>query len=243
MALVPLTRDKFEELIPLYATGGQYLYCWGKFQDFLKQLLISVIAVAAIAFLGGFLSPALQLTLGIVGALYWLWIPIAKAGIRNSRYRKYRYSGFWQGKVLDVYVTEELLGTEETANQRGELVIVENRERRLNLEIGDRTGFSTSLQVPLKRNHQYIKRGTVVQTIVMSSQPDLSYIAEIGEIYVPSRNIWVGDYPCLRRDVFVDMAGQLRNSQGGRRSSRQASYPTPDRQRRTRSPIEESYPE
>ncbi len=229
MALVPLTRPKFEELVPLYATGGQYLYCWGKFQDFLKQLLISVVAVAAIALLGGFLSPALQLTLGIVAALYWLWIPIAKAGMRNSKYRQYKYSGFWQGKVLDVYVTEELLGTEETANQRGELVIVENRERRLNLEIGDRTGFTTSIQVPLKRHHQYIKRGMVVQTIVMSSQPDLSYIADIGDIYIPSRDLWVGDYPCVRRDIFIDIAQQLRDSQGGRRRSRPASYPTPGR--------------
>jgi hypothetical protein len=214
MALVPLTRSAFEELIPVYATGAQYVYCWGKFRDFIQQLLISIVAVTVIAFLGGFLGSGLQLTLGLIAALYWLWLPVAKASQRNMKYRGYKYSGFWQGRVLDVYVTEELIGTEETANQRGELVIVENRERRLNLEVGDNTGFVTTMQVPLIRSHQVVQRGLVAQMLVMSHESDLSYVAECSDIYLPSRNLWISDYPCVRRDIFLEIAQQLKASQG-----------------------------
>jgi len=48
--------------------------------------------------------------------------------LRNGEYRKYKYSGFFRGRVLDVFITEELIGKEETVNNKGELVIVENRE-------------------------------------------------------------------------------------------------------------------
>jgi hypothetical protein len=214
MPLVPLTRSKFEELVPIVATGSQYVYCWGKFQDFLQQLLISILAGLTIYFVGRYISPGLQLTFGIAAILYWLWVPVAKASIRNAKYRKYKYSGFWQGRITDIYVTEELLGTEETANTKGELVIVENRERRLNLEVGDKTGFSTTVQVPLQRDHQRIRRGNIAQMLVMSDRPDLSYIAEISDIYIPNCNLWISDYPCLRRDIFVDIGQELRELRG-----------------------------
>jgi hypothetical protein len=215
MPLVPITRSKFEELVPIVATGSQYIYCWGKFKDFLKQLLISVLAGLVIYFVGRYVSAGLQLTLGIVAILYWLWVPIAKASLRNAKYRKYKYSGFWQGRVLDVYVTEELLGTEETANIRGELVIVENRERRLNLEVGDKTGFATSLQVPLQKDYQRIRRGMVAQMLVMSNRPDLSYIASTSDIYIPNCNLWVSDYPCVRRDLFIEIGEALKINKKG----------------------------
>jgi len=42
--LIPITRQKFEQLIPLVATGTQYKYYWGKPFDFILRLLISVIS-------------------------------------------------------------------------------------------------------------------------------------------------------------------------------------------------------
>jgi hypothetical protein len=157
--LVPITRQKFEQLIPLIATGPQYAYVWGQLPDFLKRILISVIAIVVVLLLKLFFGEAfdgLGLLLGIIAALYWLWSPIYWATLRNLEMRRYPYSGFWRGQVVDVYVTEELIGTEETVNNRGELVIVENRERRLNLDVEDETGFATQLQVPLRRTHKGI---------------------------------------------------------------------------------------
>jgi hypothetical protein len=211
--LVPLTRQKFEELIPRVSTGAQYKYYWGKPPDFLKRLLISIISVVVIALLTSLLGPAfsgLTLLIGLIAGFYWLWAPIYLASRRNAECRRYAHSGFLQGQVLDAYLSEELVGKEETVNKRGELVIVENRERRLNLEIGDETGFSTKIQVPLRREHQRIKPYDAAEMVVMSNRADLGRISKISDVYIPARGLWVSDYPYVRRDVFGQVSRALR---------------------------------
>ncbi|NES94655.1 MAG: phosphate ABC transporter permease [Desertifilum sp. SIO1I2] len=232
--LIPLTRKKFEELIPTIATGNQYKHYWGKFPDFLRRLLISVIGVvvaffARIATLGSS-SGILIFALGITVGTYWLWGPIFWASRRNATYRKHPYSGFWQGRVLDIYVTDDVVGTEETVNSRGELVIVENRERRLNIEVGDKTGFYTELQVPIRREYRAIRPGQIALMLVMSDRPDLSQILQTSDIYIPKLKLWVSDYPCLRRDVFEEVSQTLRKRRTSSSSeSRSARRPTRSR--------------
>lgn len=211
--LVPITREKFEQLIPLMATGPQYAYFWGKFPDILKRLLISVVGVVVVLILGllfGSGFDGLRLLLWIITGLYWLWAPVYWASMRNAEARRYKYSGFWRGRVVDIYVTEELIGQEETVNNRGELVIVENRERRLNLEVEDEIGFTTTLQAPLRRTHKGIVPGQVAEMLVLSNQPDLERIAKTTDIYIPSLNVWVSDYPYLQREFFVQVSQKLR---------------------------------
>ncbi len=217
--LIPLNRKKFEELIPRFATGPQYIYCWGKFADFLYRLLISIVSVIVLYFGGLFIFQSdetgpIRFLLELIVALYWLWGPVYLASRRNAKYRQYPYSGFWQGKILDAFITEELISTEETVNTEGELVIVENRERKLNLEIGDKTGFSSEFQVPLRREHQLVAPGQIAQMIVMSNQPDLGRFAKISDIYIPSRNLWISDYPYLARNVFIQVSRELQSAQG-----------------------------
>ena len=216
--LVPITREKFEQLIPILASSPQYIYFWGKFPDFLKRLLISVIGIAVVLLLNIFLGSgfyALSLLLGIISGLYWWWGPIYLATRRNLEVRRYKYSGFWRGRVADVFVTEELIGQEETVNNRGELVIVENRERRLNVDVEDETGFSAQLQVPLRRLHKGISRGQIAEMLVMSNEPDLGRIAKTSDLYIPSLNLWVSDYPYLQRDFFSQMSRQLNKADRG----------------------------
>lgn len=210
--LIPITREKFEQLVPFIATGPQYAYYWGKFSVFLKRLLISIVGVVVVLLVGlvfgeGF-NP-LRLLLSIVAGLYWWWCPVYLGSRRNAECRRYKYAGFWRGEVADVYVTEELIGTEETVNNRGELVIVENRERRLNLEVEDETGFETRLQAPLRRTHKGIAPGQIAEMIVFSNQADLGRIAQTSDIYIPSLNLWVSDYPVVQRDVFAQVSRQL----------------------------------
>ncbi|NEO02843.1 MAG: phosphate ABC transporter permease [Moorea sp. SIO3I7] len=231
--LIPITREKFEQIVPVLATGLQYRYYWGKFRDFLRRLLISLIAVVVILILGLILGSGFapfRVLFEITAGLYWLWSPVYSASMRNLKMRRYGYSGFWQGRIEDVFVTEELIGTEEQVNQRGELVIVEHRERRLNVEVEDETGFMSQLQVPLQSLHKNISPGQIAQMLVMSNQPDLGKIAQTSDIYIPSLDIWVNDYPYLQRDVFVQVSRKLRNQersysrQRSRSSRRRRSY-------------------
>jgi hypothetical protein len=231
--LIPITRQTFEEVVPLIATGDQYRYYWGDFSDFLKRLLLSVIAVVVVLLVGLFFGEAfapLRLLLGIIAGLYWFWGPVYWASLRNRAVRRYPYCGFWRGRVRDAYVTEELIGTEETVNKRGELVIVENRERRLNVEVRDKTGFTTALQVPLRRQHKGIAPRQVAEMLVFSYQPNLETIVQTSDLYIPSLNLWVSDYPYLQRDVFAQVSRQL--SSRGETSPRSAERVANSRRRR-----------
>jgi hypothetical protein len=147
--LIPLTRQTFKELIPPVATGAQYKYFWGKPPDFLRRMLISAVIVILLlvvySFVGSDIGPLVLIT-GLIAGLYWLWGPILWASLRNAECRKYQYCGFWQGRVLDIYITDE----------------------------------------------------------------DLSTITKVSDIYIPSRDVWVSDYPYLRRDLFVEVSQQIK---------------------------------
>jgi hypothetical protein len=233
--LVPVTRKTFETLIPLVATGGQYAYFWGKLRNVLQRVLISVVGIFAIILIKALFlkegSDGILLFLGLTIGLYWLWGPILWASLRNLEYRRYGYAGFWQGRITDIFITEELIGTEENVNQRGELVIVENRERCLNLEVGDETGFTAQLRVPLKRFHRAIDLGDVAEALVLSNRGDLGRIAQTSDIYIPDHNLWVSDYPYLQRDAFIDVSRRLSTQYPDAAAPMEA--PPPKRQKRS----------
>jgi hypothetical protein len=210
--LIPITRKKFEELIPITATADQYKYYWGKFSDILQRVLISVAAVVGVLILRAVTGGRFEILLAFLGSatgLYWLWSPVYRATRRNLECRKYKYAGFFRGEVLDIFVTEELVGKEETVNKQGELVIIENRERRINLEIGDETGFVTTVQAPLLRAHRSIRRGDIAELLVLSNRPDLSRILFVSDAYLADYDLWVSDYPYLRKDAFIDVSRRL----------------------------------
>ncbi len=212
--LVPLTRQKFNQLVPLIATSQQYKYYWGKFPDFLQRLLISVVIAGVYVLARLFTIPGfgpIIFLLGVIGAFYWLWGPIFWASMRNAKCRRYKYSGFFRGRILDWWITDELIGKQETVDNKGDLVIVENREKRINLEVGDETGFTAQLVAPLRVEYKVIARGQKVEMVVMSNRPDLSRIEEITDLYIPSRDLWVNDYPYLRRDYFPEVSRRLRD--------------------------------
>ncbi|MEA5619483.1 phosphate ABC transporter permease [Cronbergia sp. UHCC 0137] len=211
--LVPLTREKFEQLIPLIASSSQYKYCCGKFSNLLQRVLISVVGLVVIVLIEVVFRLKFGLiifVLGVFTGFFWLWYPVFLASIRNAKIRRYKYSGFFRGRILDWWITDSLIGKQETVNPQGELVIIENREKRINLEIGDNTGFSIEFQAPLRPAYKAITTGQVAEMLVMSNRPDLSEIEEFSDIYIPSRNLWVSDYPLVRQDFFNEISLRLR---------------------------------
>ena len=221
--LQPLTRAKFEQLIPKIATSAQYAHYWGKWQDVVNRLLISLVAVVGVLLLGlltGDSAEVLVLLLGIVGGFYWLWQPVYRASLRNVEARKIKYSGFWHSRIAEIYITEDLIGEEETVNQRGELVVVENRERRINLVLEDRSGFYVTIQAPLQRIYKNIRVGQTAELLLLSNRPDLSTVDKLTDAYIPSQNLWIGDYPWLQRDVFSEVSQQFRSDRQSPNNSR-----------------------
>ncbi len=213
--LIPLTREKMEELLPLVATGAQYKYCWGKLADLLRRVSFSFAGGFVVLFLNVILGREwkfLNIILGIIVASYWLWGPVFLASRRNRLYRRYAYCGFWRGEVLDTYYSDVVVNTRETVDRRGRLLIKENLQRFLNLEVGDDTGFVSSLKVPRKPLYKVVKPGLVAEMLVLSNTPDLSRIAQVSDIYLPDRDLWISDYPVVRRDLFVSLSRSLGSS-------------------------------
>jgi hypothetical protein len=210
--LVPLTRETFEQVIPLIATGAQYKFAWGQSKDLLSRLLISLLIVVSIWLVGlvfGSGAEGLQLICFIIGGLYWFWSPIYVASVQNNAYRRFPYAGFWRGRVLDVYITEKVVREDQQADRFGRLEIIENFEKRINIEVGDREGFRVTVQAPVKRLYKPIAPGQVAELLVLSKQPELERIDKITDLYLPQFDLWVGDYPYLRRDLFKDISAKL----------------------------------
>jgi hypothetical protein len=145
------------------------------------------------------------------------------ASLRNAKARRFKYGGFWQGRILEVYLTEELIGEEQTVNQRGELVIVENRERCINLVLGDDTGFEVEVQAPLKRIYKGIAPNQVAELLLLSNRSNLDRIDLITDAYIPSQNLWIGQYPLLQRDVFAEVSQELGGYTRSRSTTRNRS--------------------
>jgi hypothetical protein len=210
--LVPLTRETFDQVIPPIATGAQYSFVWGKVDQVLQRLLISLLIVVSIWLVGvvfGHGAQGVELICFIIGGMYWLWAPVYVASVKNNRLRRFPYLGFWRGRVLDIFITEELISETQQANQFGELVIVENRERRVNLEVGDRQGFQTIVQAPVKKAYKGIRKGMIAELLLISNDAELERIEQMSDLYLPELDLWVGDYPIARRDIFRDISDQL----------------------------------
>ncbi|MDT9177208.1 phosphate ABC transporter permease [Limnospira fusiformis KN01] len=231
--LIPLTRQTFHELVPAVATSEQYQHCWGKPSQFIRRLLVSAVGTLILALVElsvQFEGRQILLIPLVMFALYWLWGPIWDASIRNRQFRKYPYCGFWQGKVLDYYISEAVTNEQESVNSKGDLIIIENLERRINVEVGDKTGFVVKIEAPLNRNHKRLSRGQVAVMLVTSYLDDLSSINEVSDVYIPSQNIWVGSYPYLRRDMFMEITREMRSRYGRPKSRSPRRSPSPRQQ-------------
>lgn len=210
--LIPLKKEAINDLIPAIATGSQYSYYWANLSTLLKNLFISLVGVLFFWLLGSFFGRAgdnLSLIFRVTAGLYWLWSPIYWASIRNGKFRRYRYISFWRGKVLDVYLTEELINEESAIDKLGRTIIVENRRKLFNIEIGDKTGFRATISNPRQRIHKVVNRGQAVEGLLLSNDPDFMKIAQITDVYIPRHKLWLGDYPYIRRDIFLDLRLQL----------------------------------
>lgn len=210
--LIRLNKETSEQIIPQIATANQYAFYWGNLQNILKNLFISLVAILIIWFiclLTGRSAQGISLVLRVIGGLYWLWGPVYLASLRNANYRSYPYTAFWQGRILDVYITEELINQQEMLNKIGDLVTIENRQKKINVEVGDKTGFIATIKAPLKRIHKSINPGQKVEALLLSNDPDFIRVAKITDIYIPQNKLWVGEYPYLRRDLFKDVSREL----------------------------------
>ncbi|XPM59344.2 MAG: hypothetical protein EDM05_018280 [Leptolyngbya sp. IPPAS B-1204] len=49
----------------------------------------------------------------------------------------------------------------------------------------------------------------------MSNRPDLSRISFVSDVFLPDNDLWVSDYPYVRKDVFMDVSRRLGQQSDG----------------------------
>ncbi len=208
--ITPLKRKKFDELIPAVPTSDQYQYFWGKSQDVFRRILISVALLVVFSLLynrtpDNFWGLILFIAAGL-GGLYWMLGPVSSAIRKNIEVRSLSQCGFWEAEVLDAYLSEEVLARQEDFDRRGRMEVSYDTQSFFNLELGDRTGFVTTLRVPMRREYKRIKPRQLVCMLLLSNDPRFRRVSKTTtDAYLPQINIWVSNYPYLRRDVFLDL--------------------------------------
>jgi len=99
--------------------------------------------------------------------------------------------------VLDVFLTEELVGKKKQSTTKRLLIERRNREeRRLNLELEDETGSyysNTSTTAPRTSSDRPLIRLRKCLSHQNQIAIRLSAIAKVTDVYIPSRKLWVSD--------------------------------------------------
>jgi hypothetical protein len=208
--ITPLKRKKFDELIPAVPTSDQYQYYWGKSQDVFRRILISVALLVTFSLLynrtpDNFWGVLMFVSAGL-GGLYWMLGPVSSAIRRNTKVRSLSQCGFWEAKVLDIYLSEEVLSRQEDFDRRGRMEVSYDTQSFFNLELGDRTGFTTTLRAPMRREYKRIELKQLVCMLLLSNDPKFRRVSKTTtDAYLPEIDLWVSDYPYLRRDVFLNL--------------------------------------
>ena len=212
--ITPLKRKSFDELIPAVPTSEQYQYYWGDSQSVFRRVAISIASVIIFTILynrvhennpSSFAALAMFVCAAL-GGVYWMMEPVAMASIRNAKLRRFPYCGFWQAEVLDVYISQEVLARSEKVDARGRMDVSYDAESFLNIELGDETEFVTTLRLPMKRELKRIRPDQTVYMLLFSNDRRFGRVSRLtSDAYIPQYNLWVGDYPYLRRDTFTDL--------------------------------------
>ncbi|MFN5865082.1 MAG: hypothetical protein ACK451_24645 [Pseudanabaena sp.] len=212
--ITPLKRKNFDELIPAVPTYEQYQYYSGNGQNVVRRVAISIASVIIFTILynrvhennpSSFAALAMFVCAAL-GGLYWMLEPVVLASIRNAKLRRFAYCGFWQAEVLDVYVSQEVLAREEKVDSRGRMDVSYDAESFLNIELGDETDFVTTLRLPMRRELKRVRPEQTVYMLLFSNDRRFGRVSrQTSDAYIPQYNLWIGDYPYLRRDAFIDL--------------------------------------
>jgi len=221
--LIPISPKAGRGLIPTVPTMGQYRQAWGNSLDVLPRLIIAVATVLGAVLLWRYLDPVFRwivLIIGLVGGSNWLWGPAYWASLQNGQCGRYAYRAFWRGNIVNAAIGNQswekplrpLKSLPQQLTVGWPRAKFPNRPRSqhrptqtLNLEIRDESGLTAQVTVTFRRPYRLICPGDWVEMVVLSHQPNFGAMVLVPNLYLPDRNLWMGDYPLLRRQHFLNI--------------------------------------
>ncbi len=207
--LIILRQGELLKLIPAVATGNQFKYALGSPRKILQRIMISSICgvITLLISQGQVASQfySFWLIIGVIFLLYILWGPILEASKKNAKLRKFNYSAIFDGYISDIYTEERIENRLEQANKQGQLEFIENRRTWINCELEDEDGYLSDLSFPMSKEHQNLRKGLRVICLVLSNNKDFNGSITLTDAWIPSRKIWIGEYPYLLRPAFEEI--------------------------------------
>tara|TARA_B100000700_G_C14791400_1_gene736069 strand:+ start:193 stop:855 length:663 start_codon:yes stop_codon:yes gene_type:complete len=207
--LIPIRESEFNKLIPAVATGNQFTSALGNPRRILQRIMISSIGgvitllISQNQVASQFYS--LWLIIGVAFLLYILWGPILEASRKNSNLRKFPFSALFTGQINNIQIKEKVTNRHEQANKKGELELVEDRRTWMILDLEDEEGYLSNISFPMEKEHQSIREGMNIRCLVMSNSNRFDLITAISDAWIPSKRIWVGQYPYLLKPAFIEL--------------------------------------
>jgi hypothetical protein len=197
-----LSEREFATLVPRTPTGKQYR----------SQLAGSPANLAeklGLSLLGLLLAQPLGAAIAAPACTYAAWRPVVDAALRNSKARARPYAGIWHSVILNFSIFDPNAngpdGPSASNTVSEELLSV--------ITVGDATGVRIDIRVPYCRSHAQLARSDDAFLTVVSKSAGFESFSALNEMYVPSKDVFVSDYPFVNRLTFNKLVRELRDNE------------------------------
>ena len=63
-----------------------------------------------------------------------------------------------------------------------------------------------------KESYERLRKQMKIETIIASPSKDFSMLTMVTDAWVPSCDVWIGDYPYLKKDEFIEFTSSILNN-------------------------------
>ena len=205
--MVPLSAKQVRPLVPKTVSVSQWISYWGNNPtERIQKVLESLLIAYGGAWLSWFLSfMSGSLVSAIVGTFLifnWIYTPWITARRKNSliwpRQRTLNYA-LYTGRIRSL----------ERVRRRAGKTVGGVFQEFLQVEVDDEKGRCLEIVTQWQRGYSQLRVGMRCESLVASRSRDFEDLSAVTDIWVPSTNIWLGDYPYLDRPRFTRLVSIL----------------------------------
>ena len=209
--LTPVSRAVMRKVVPRQVSLDQYGSYWGTNPiERVQRVFESVIIAYGGAWLAWFCSfmigPLLSAIVGVGLIFNWVYTPWLNAKKRNAK--------IWpKAKNLSYAVYSGRIESLTKLRRRRGKMIGDVSQEYLQMVVKDEFGRQLEIITQWQETYSELRSQMKCECIIASPKRDFSTLFTITEVWVPSCDCWVGDYPYLNRDAFESLVYSLEKQQ------------------------------
>lgn len=204
MKIVPISRKAMRKVCPPSKVSiHQYGSYWGtNSMERVQRIFESVIVAYGGAWLAWFSSfmvgSLVSAVIGTALVLNWVYLPWLNARRRNAK--------MWpsEGQLYYALFSGRIISLKRLKRRAGKMIGAVAQEY-LQLIIADESERELEVITTWQDCYSHLRAQMKCETIIASPLRDFSSLYTMTELWVPSTDCWVGDYPYLRRDKFENL--------------------------------------